>query len=421
VKRFIFIAVSLAANVALALALSQRPAVRSYFFPSAKSAAASSAASTRATPADLSAANAADRADSISWARLSAGDLPAVVAQLRAGGIPPRYLRVILEALVAERFADRHKAIVNAMTAKPWWQGLPYESITSDPKIAALGRQLSRDERALLYQLIGPEPPATDYDRAWAQRKYGDLTPDKIEQVSRINRDYTDLMAEIRAQAGGIILPEDRQRLSYIEQQRQADLAQVLTPDQLFEYGLRSSATANRLRDQLVAFDPSADEFRAIFQVRQAVEAQFGDGHIQNLTLDERRQRNDALNSLGDQIQAVLTPARFADYQLTTDPAYLQTNQFVASLDLPTTTTAQIVAVQKDMTGRMQAIVADRSLTADQRTAQLGTLAQEAATTLTAALGENGLAAYKQSVGNWLNNLERRAQPRPGAAVTPAP
>jgi len=160
------------------------------------------AVTTRATPADLSAANAADRADSISWARLSAGDLPAVVAQLRAGGIPPRYLRVILEALVAERFADRHKAIVNAMTAKPWWQGLPYESITSDPKIAALGRQLSRDERALLYQLIGPEPPATDYDRAWAQRKYGDLTPDKIEQVSRINRDYTDLMAEIRAQAG---------------------------------------------------------------------------------------------------------------------------------------------------------------------------------------------------------------------------
>jgi hypothetical protein len=330
-------------------------------------------------------------------------------------------LRAIVEALVAERFAGRHRAIVDAMTAKPWWQGQPYESIASDPKIAAMNRQLSRDERALLYQLIGPEPPASDYDRAWAQRKYGNLTPDRMEQVSRINRDYTDLMAEVRAQTGGIILPEDRQKLAYLEQQRHADLAQTLTPDELFEYTLRSSATANRLRDQLVAFDPSADEFRAIFQIRQAVEAQFGDGHIQNLTLDERRQRSDALNSIGDQIQAVLTPERFADYQLKTDPAYLQTNQFVAGLDLPPTATAQIVAVQRDMTGRMQAVVADRSLTADQRTAQLASLAQEATTTLTATLGASGLAAYKQSVGNWLANLERRAQPRPGAPATPKP
>ena len=418
-KRLILIAVSLAANVALALTLSQRPVIRSYFSP-AKPITADSAAAARTALAVPPAAGDAGRADSLSWARLSTGDLSAVVARLRAGGMPPRYLRVIMEALVAEHFADRHKAIVDAITAKPWWQGLPFESIASDPRIAAMGRQLSRDERALLYQLIGPEPPASDYDRAWAQRKYGNLSPDKIEQVSRINRDYTDLMAEVRAQAGGIILPEDRQKLAYVEQQRHADLAQALTPDELFEYTLRSSATANRLRDQLVAFDPSVDEFRAIFQIRQAVEAQFGDGHIQNLTLDERRQRSDALNSLGDQIQAVLTPERFADYQLKTDPAYLQTNQFVASLDLPATATAQVVAVQKDMTGRMQAIIADRSLTADQRIAQLGSLAQEATTTLTATLGENGLAAYKQSVGNWLNNLERRAQPRPGAPVTPA-
>jgi len=418
-KRLILIAVSLAANVALALTLSQRPVIRSYFSP-AKPITADSAAAARTALAVPPGAGDAGHADSLSWARLSTGDSSAVVARLRAGGMPPRYLRVIMEALVAEHFADRHKAIVDAITAKPWWQGLPFESIASDPRIAAMGRQLSRDERALLYQLIGPEPPASDYDRAWAQRKYDNLSPDKIEQVSRINRDYTDLMAEVRAQAGGIILPEDRQKLAYVEQQRHADLAQALTPDELFEYTLRSSATANRLRDQLVAFDPSADEFRAIFQIRQAVEAQFGDGHIQNLTLDERRQRSDALNSLGDQIQAVLTPERFADYQLKTDPAYLQTNQFVASLDLPATATAQVVAVQKDMTGRMQAIIADRSLTAGQRTAQLGSLAQEATTTLTATLGENGLAAYKQSVGNWLNNLERRAQPRPGAPVTPA-
>ena len=86
--------------------------------------------------------------------------------------------------------------------------------------------------------------------------------------------------------------------------------------------------------------------------------------------------------------------------------------QFVATLQLPPAATAQIVTVQKDSTARMQSIVADKSLTADQRSAQFAALAQQATTALTTTLGESGLAAYKQSGGNWLTNLEQRARPR---------
>ena len=222
----LLLASSLLANAALVFALLQRPAVRSYFFPSSSPAPSAPSAPPPATPP----AHEPDRTDSASWAELTKGDLPALVARLRADGVPPRMVRLIVSALVARRFADRHQAIVDAMTAQPWWQGQAYEAY-SDPKITALRRQLVRDERNALYALLGPDAPASDYDRAWAQRKYGNLTPDHIEKFRQINGDYEDLMAEVRERARNILLPEDREALAFLEQEKRNDTAKLLTPD----------------------------------------------------------------------------------------------------------------------------------------------------------------------------------------------
>lgn len=411
--RTLLLAATLAANIALAFALAQRPAVRAYFSSSPSSAPAATAAHAARTASPATSDALPDLSES--WAQLTSGDLPDVVARLRAGGVPPNLIRLIVGALVAERFADRHKALFDAVTAKPWWQGQAYEAY-SDPKITAMRRQLAREERDLVTQLLGSEIPTTDYDRAWAQQRYGNLPPEKIESLRRINGDYDDLMAEIRDRAKGIILPEDREKLAYLEQEKRADVAKLLSADELLEVDLHSGPTAKRLRDQLVAFDPTEEEYRAIFQIQHAVDAQFADGRTANLTQEQRRQRRDLAAATGDQIKAVLSPERYAEYQLKTDPAFVSTSQFVTGLNLPPTAATQVVTVQKDIMGRYQAISADRTLPADQRASQLAVLAQEATTTLTATLGEKGVAAYKQQgPGGWLTIIEQRAQPRKAA------
>jgi len=399
-------AASLAANVALAIALFRSPAVRNYF-SSPPPAAAASPTHTAVPPKANAPAEAS--ASEESWAQLASANLPELVARLRADGVHPRLLRLIVSALISQRFADRHKAIVDAMTAKPWWQGQAYEAY-SDPKITALRRQLGRDEHNALYEILGPEQPASDYDRLWVERRYGSLSPDKVERLRQTNADYDDLMAELRDQAYGIILPEDRAKLAYLEQEKRNDIAKLLTPDELLDLNLHSGPTANSLRNRLAAFDPTEEEYRALFKIQQSVDAQFGDGKNQNLTQEERRLRRDLSNATGEQVRAVLSPERFADYQLKTDPAYLQTSQFVAGANLPPATTAQIVAVQKDTTTRMQAVIADKTLTGPQRTAQFATLAQQANASLSTTLGASALADYKQSNGSWLTNLEQRAQ-----------
>ncbi len=408
-KRFhVFLAASLIANAALV----------AMFLARAKTRAEHAADSTRTTEATVtgrekskSAVAGDDGAEYEKWSSLAAGDLKEVAARLRAGGISQRYLRAIMTALVREHFADRHKAIVDAMATKPWWRGLPTESLLADPKIAEMSRKLRNEERDLLNSLVGVETYQSEYDRAWAQQRYGDMSPEKIAQLRRITFDYADLMAEIRAQSRDIILPEDREKLAFLENERTRDIAKLLTPEEQLAMDARTGPTAKRVRNLLAAFDPSEAEYLAIYKIQQAVDAQFGNGRVQNLTQEERKQRKAMAASTDDQVRAVLTPERFAEYQLKTDPAYATTNDLVTRLALPATATAQVIATQKDATARVAAIAANRSLSPEDKSAQFASLAQEVSGKLSTTLGAAGVAAYKQSGATWLTNLEQRARP----------
>jgi hypothetical protein len=93
---------------------------------------------------------------------------------------------------------------------------------------------------------------------------------------------------------------------------------------------------------------------------------------------------------------------------LKTDPQYVQANALVTRLQLPPTATSDIVAVQKDIAKRADAIRNDRSIAPDQRSNQLNALGHEADVRLTPILGDSGLSAYKQSGGGWINMLQRQ-------------
>lgn len=304
--------VSVALNALLGAALLRPPVARDSGAVAGATPTAAPAPKTAAAsrPAATAEANVATE----SWADLTRGELPDILARLRAEGVPPRLVRTIMGALVAERFADKHRELVAAMAAKPWWEGQAFDPY-ADPKVTAMRRALAIEERNALYRLLGPEEPASDYDRLWRERRYGAMSSDKIEKFRSINQDYSDLMAEAREQARDIILPEDRARLAFLEEEKRKDIDKLLSADEQFEFELRSSPTTRRLRDQLAAFDPTEEEFRAIFKIHAAIDARFGGGRVQNLTQEERRQRRDAVAAADAQIKDVLSPERFVAYQ----------------------------------------------------------------------------------------------------------
>jgi hypothetical protein len=405
----ILLALSLVANVALGIVLFTRSSERG-------SASDSAPAVAVAQPSRSAAAASANAIDRETWATLTAGDLAAVRDRLKADGYPPSLQRAILAALVAEKFTARHQAIADLINAQPWWRGHLYGSAIG-AKVVTARQALQREEKEMVDQLLGADAGASAYARAKQARTNGDLPPEKASELSRILADYGELMQEVRNAAQNILLPEDRAQLALLEKERRADIAKLLSADELFEYDLRSSPTAGQLRMTLSAFNPTDDEYRAIFRVQLPFDAKYGPPELMNA--EQMRQRRAEQADLVNQIKTVLTPERFAEYQLKTDGAYIQANALVTRLQLPATATGEIVAVQKDIAKRANAIRDDAALTTAQRTQQYQALGSEAVLRLTPTLGDSGVNAYRQSGGgNWINALQRPPTPPPGA---PAP
>jgi hypothetical protein len=343
------------------------------------------------------------------WSALDVLEPTGLAAELRARDFPPAIVRAIIHAQVRERLASRYKAIADAAAALPYWRGPAY-SLSADPKLERARRALDREASELVAQLLGPSTAElSEPARRMFQRQYGDLSPEKISEMQRIQADYSDLLAEVRSEARGLMLPEDAAKLAFLEKEMRSDLARLLAPEELEAVELRSSGTAARLRSDLSAFNPSEEEFRALFQIQRSVDTHFGEANA-GLTPDQRRLRDAAQQQLAAQVEAALGPERYAEYKRTTDPAWRTLDRFITQLGLPASATSQLMAVQQDLTQRVTAVRIDSTLTPQQQQLQLAALAQEAKTRLSPLLGERGLAAYQQNIGYWMKSLQPAPQ-----------
>ncbi len=403
----LLLASSLAANAALVIAFVVGSAGDSASTPSTSSdtSAAAAGAARRAGPPGQAGV------DPKLWSKLPGNDWPALIASLRAKGYPPAVIRAILAAQIDEGFRARRKALEPTAGDTPFWK-----NPTRDPKMMAALRDLGREEQKILKDLFGTDPSADDpMSAVYEERRLGGVPAEKHDQVRQIMQQFDDLRNDIyeRARGGGgtiSILPDEQAKLNQLDLAQHAEIAKLLPPQELEDFDLRTSPTAESLRYQLTAFNATEDEFRALYRLQAAFDNQWGRLYS-TPSQEEMRARGVAQGELLKQIETALGSDRFAAYQRATDYGYRQASTLVARLELPPETADQLYTVQKDVQKRMQTIATDRSLPPDQRTQQLAALAEEATTKVTAALGQRGFEAYKQNGGQWLQNLI----PRPPA------
>ena len=411
----LLLAGSLAANAALVAFFVLRPTTS----PSAAVAAASPGPQ-RGAAAGTADAKATDPAPASSeklWAQLQSGNLATLADRLRAAGFPPAMVRALVAAQVNEQFSARRKGLLAGQEERAFWKS--QQNFFLDRKNQAALRALGKEQNDLLKSLLGADGiPGGDETLAWQRRQFGNLPADKLTALQNINNDYSELQQEIYTKANGLMLPEDRTQLAFLEKEKLADMQKALSPQEFEDYQLRSSNTANQLRSQLATFNATEAEFRALYKVAAVVDEQSGSaGPFGPRNPGDFQARQAALLA---QTQAVLSPERFAEYKQATDPQSQQINRLVARLELPAATTQQVVAVQQDIQTRARALQSNRDLPAADRAAQLAALSAEATAKLTTALTPRGLEAYKQNGGFWLENLKPRTASAPSASPNPA-
>ena len=146
-------------------------------------------------------------------------------------------------------------------------------------------------------------------------------TKQAIQDVSLRSQDRMQAYLDAQRRAGK---EPDPVELAKLRQQTRDDLAHVLSPPELEEFLLRYSQDANDLRTefgQLRFFDPTPDEFRAVFRATDTL-----DQRIQLLADAKDPSSLDARKALEDQrenaIKIALGPKRYEEYRMLHDPVY---------------------------------------------------------------------------------------------------
>jgi hypothetical protein len=367
---------------------------------------------TSAKPAAASAPSLAPTPDSEVWHRLETPAAADLVASLRAAGFPTDVIRAILDARFEDELTGRTKALDPESFRRPFWK-----NSQQNPQVLATRGRLRREHENQMRALLGEQEDTTELiNQVLPGRRVDGLPPEKAAAVLQVVRDFEDKRAELFADP---LYTLNSERRAALDREQRAALAGLLTPQELEEFDLRNSSTATAMRMQLAAFEPTEDEFRTIFRLRNEFAQQYGTIPQAGATAEQMQARRDAERRVAEQIQAVLGPVRGEEYARKADYTYVQTSKILERLQQPRENVDSVMAVGRDIVARARTLETDRSLTEPSRTAQKAALYEEASRRLTPLLGgSTGFDVYRQYGGTWLESIK---PPPPGAAPATTP
>jgi hypothetical protein len=339
------------------------------------------------------------------WPQLDAnGDLQTLITRLRAAGFPADIIRAMIMAEISARYDPKIRALFEPDASTPFWKASTNFFAAGDKRMEQYG-QLQRERAKLQRELLADPFFASDDVTAAQRRQFGNLSRLKIDLLQRIEDDYSEMNAAIRAATNGIILAEDREKLELLTREKRADLASVLSPEELADYEMRSSPVTNMLSQRLGGFNPTEAEFRAIFQAQQAFSEKLG---VRGLGAANFEEREAAQQQLNDQLKANLGDARYTEYLRETDTTYQQLLRLTQRENLPADAAVRAYNIKDNVARESGRIADDASLSADQKRAALQSLAESTRNELLGLLGPNAGPTYVKLLDSrWLNMVQR--------------
>jgi hypothetical protein len=313
-----------------------------------------------------------------SWREIESEDYPTYIVNLRGIGCPEQTIRDIIIADVDALYA-RKRATELVTPEQQWWRSEADTNVVQ----AALekARALDDERRVLLTRLLGtnwesgdllslprPSHPAVALDGPLL----GSLSVDAKQAVQEIHdraearlQRYLDAQRQ-QGKAG------DPAEMAKLRQMTRNELAGVLSPLYLEEYLLRYSQSANNLRADfgtLHFFNPTPDEFRAVFRATGTIDEQLqmlGDA----TDADSIRAREALVAQREQALKTALGAKRYEEYQLLQDPLYREAVATAEAAGAPQTA-RNLYLINLAAASTLNTIKANPDLTPDQKAIEL--------------------------------------------------
>lgn len=398
---------SLAGNLALAATLLMTFKSR----PSAPGAGNPVVAPAPPTPINTPSPAPSGTGQPFDWRLVESEDYKKYIGNLRAIGCPEETIRDIILADVNKLYESRRKALAGPKKKFEYWKPDAMAGTAPDPARTEQARALNQEKRALLTELLGsvpvdqPDLLAGAADQLQAQF---DFLP--AEKRGRVFELMQDMQARMQTTTkNGALNPEAMRKAM---KESETALAAVLTPEELLDYNLRFSMTANVLRMQLAGFAPTETEFLELFQKRKAYEDEFGLPGMTPLSQAEKEKAAAAKKQLAAKLQAAIGDTRFAEYERAQDLSFQSIYRVVDNHSLTKDDAVTVYDLKKGAEEQAKKVRADPSLSPVQRTAALQGLRAKTEHSIRTVFGNQAFEAYVNQPGNnWLRSISPEREP----------
>ena len=362
----------------------------------AKAAAAEVAEAAKAAQQSNSRTNVVVRRQFFSWREVESADYPTYIANLRDIGCPEQTIRDIIIADVNGMYS-RRRAMELVTAEQQWWRSEPDPAVLQTA--AAKSRALEDERRGLLVKLLGtnwesgdivslprPSRPGIVLDG----QVLGTLPPETKQAIQEVSLRSQDKLQEYLEELQRQGKSPDPVEMAKLRQQTRLELQKILTPTQLEEFLLRYSQNANDLRSefgQLRFFNPTPDEFRAVFRATDTLNDQI-DLLADATDPNSVAQRKSLEDQRDNAIKIALGANRYAEYQQLQDPVYRDAYALAEQAGTPEAAQT-IYEINVATLAEQDRIRANTNLTDQQKTIELKRVELEQLQANTVATGQD--------------------------------
>jgi hypothetical protein len=350
-----------------------------------------------------------NKTNAFNWSQLESTDYRQYIENLRAVGCPRDTIKDIILTDVMRLYAQRRgQYYVNGRDFKFW--ETDEKRKLKQPQIEEREKQLAAIDKelpAVLRELLGVnyEREVNKYfvDAGEDDRRLAFLSEDKRSQVLALRDRFEGERERALAQTGnGKPTPGSVEQLRQIDQERDEALSRILTPREKEDYELSTSPTADRLRKQLIGFNPTEDEFREMFRRQNAIDSayEFEDTNDDSVRAAKAADEQAMTVAFKDQ----LSPDRSAEFDRSHDPEFQNLCVLSERFDLPSGTPEALLDVRQTAEEKKRQLLSKTDISPERLEVALKAIQAETEQAARTALGDQAFEQYSQSA-TWIQNL----------------
>lgn len=339
----------------------------------------------------------------ILWAQLESEDYHEYIARLRSIGCPEATLRDIIIADLDKLMAPEIRALYGRRPELRYWHSVEEELANDvDPReVTRRAGEIEKRKRAIVRELVGAdlarERMELQGEEDYFERRLSFLPEERRTRIREVLEKYEEQERRFREQEledGEPLDAGDRARLRSIAQERESELAKLLSPDEKAQFELWMSPSAAEVRHAMYGMEATEQEFLVAFQARRAFDEKWADrdemfldsASRAEMALDRQRMESEIRGKLGEE--------RYALYQRGQDEDYHSLSALVTRFKLPKEKASEVHGYKKIAQEIKAQVRNNPEMAEDQRANAMKAIAEETAGAVRASLGDRAYRYY---------------------------